>query len=457
MDPFTLDYEKERMPKRGGRSSAAVVRIKTGHHSQFHSNFKIVRRSLGQSSVASAAYRSGERLVDERTGEVYDYSGKEGVEYSEIVAPDGAPEWAKDREKVWNEMEKAERRGNAQPAIKNTIALPHNLSLEERIKIVREYAQKLSEAHGVVVDFSLHAPHAEKSDERNYHAHLAFTTRRIGKEGFTEKVREWQIKSEKEWDKKNRTGDKPFMKMETEYRDRFYGKTGKDIVKTWRVELAKSINRGLERNGFEKTFDHRSLKEQGFDREPTKHMGPTASEMEKRGARSERGDINRSIVSLNERRAEIRKELEQIQTEESAAMPGASVLKLRERREKENDMPGQTAQERLKARRAKSQDDSHAVGGKVLGAAEIAKELGKTVDGYNQGMAELEKAQTNTEKLQARKMRETLDLNFVEKMKGIKKHIGRLPDGELQKKMLTSVKQIEKTLGVTTREKGRDK
>ena len=148
---------------------------------------KVVSRSAGRSVVAAAAYRAGEKIGDDRLGVVWDFTAKRGVLHAEIVAPDGAPEWVKDRAELWNAAERAEdkstRRSSAATGRDIILALPHELTHEQRVEAVREFATWLTQRYGVAVDFAIHAPDRH-SDDRNYHAHLLMTTRRIGAAGF---------------------------------------------------------------------------------------------------------------------------------------------------------------------------------------------------------------------------------------------------------------------------------
>src|SRR3546814_1505021 len=76
----------------------------------FHLAVKAIGRSAGRSATAAAAYRAGVEITDERTGLVHDYTRKQGVEHSELMLPTDAPEWAADRERLWNAAELAETR-----------------------------------------------------------------------------------------------------------------------------------------------------------------------------------------------------------------------------------------------------------------------------------------------------------------------------------------------------------
>src|SRR5271166_3548267 len=81
----------------------------------FHLTAKVISRGKGQSAIASAAYRSGERLRDEQAGEQKFYTARaERILFTDIMAPSGAPEWAHDRNELWNHAERAEKRKDAQ-------------------------------------------------------------------------------------------------------------------------------------------------------------------------------------------------------------------------------------------------------------------------------------------------------------------------------------------------------
>ncbi|WP_234732028.1 MobA/MobL family protein, partial [Acidocella facilis] len=117
-------------------------------------------RASGRSSVAAAAYRAAEKLENQRDGLVHDFSRRSGVEHAEIVLPEGADaEWAKERPALWNAAEASEKRKDARVAREVEIALPHELSAEQRLELTREFAQDLADRYGVAVDFAIHSPH----------------------------------------------------------------------------------------------------------------------------------------------------------------------------------------------------------------------------------------------------------------------------------------------------------
>ncbi len=113
----------------------------------YHLSVKTISRAHGRSATAAAAYRSGERIRDQATGAVFDYTRKRGVEHSELVLPEGAPEWARNREALWNAAEAAERRKNSTVAREFEVALPAELNPKEREALAGRLARELVARH----------------------------------------------------------------------------------------------------------------------------------------------------------------------------------------------------------------------------------------------------------------------------------------------------------------------
>lgn len=203
-------------------------------------------------------------MRDERTGLEHDYSRRRGEVESWIEVPEHVPEWAKDREKLWNRVEAAERRKDSQLAREVEVALPKELSRDEQRELVRSFVREHFVGLGMVADAAIH-----RGDENNPHVHVMLTTREIDGEGFGRKAREWNRAQE---------------------------------LERWRESWAREVNRELERAGFWERVDHRSHAERGIDREPTRHEGPNVREMEGRGIRTERGDQNRKARERNAER-----------------------------------------------------------------------------------------------------------------------------------------------------------
>lgn len=221
----------------------------------YHCTAKVVSRASGQSVIAKAAYNARDDLKSERTGERCDFSNSShsAVLFSGIFAPKDAPDWARDREQLWNRVEAAEKRKDAQLAREIEIALPHELTDEQRKWLVTDFVRENFLRKGMVADVNSHAPDKD-GDPRNFHAHILLTMRYIGPDGFGEKAREWNSRQE---------------------------------LGQWRENWANLANRYLERFGHEARIDHRSLVEQGIAREPGRHRGPELAAMERRGEHSD--------------------------------------------------------------------------------------------------------------------------------------------------------------------------
>ncbi len=186
------------------------------------------RPSRPRSAVAAAAYRSGERLRDDNREQDIDYSDGAGrVAHSEILLPNDAPEEFRDRATLWNAVEEAEKRRDAQLSREVKIALPAELSLEQNRELVREFSQGFVD-RGMCADIAIHVPE-EGKDERNVHAHINMTMREVGPDGFGKKVREWNDRS---------------------------------LVNETRERWAELANQHLERAGIEARIDHRTYAEQ---------------------------------------------------------------------------------------------------------------------------------------------------------------------------------------------------
>jgi hypothetical protein len=229
----------------------------------YHLSAQVIGRSSGRSSVAAAAYRSGEELRDERTGVSHDYSRRRDID-SWIQAPDGAPSWVHSRSDLWNAVEAAERRKDSQVCREINVALPVELDQDRQDALVRGYVGEQFVERGMVADVAVH-----RDDPDNLHAHVMLTTRSVGEDGFGSKVREWN---------------------------------DREALGAWREGWAEHCNRELERNGYGERIDHRSHAERGLDREPTVHEGPDVREMEARGIPTERGEWNRQVLARNAER-----------------------------------------------------------------------------------------------------------------------------------------------------------
>ncbi|HGN9548746.1 TPA: MobQ family relaxase [Streptococcus pyogenes] len=271
----------------------------------FHFSVNIISRGKGKSAVASAAYISGEKIKNEWDGVTHDYTKKQGVISKEIFLPDHAPKEYKDRKTLWNSVELFEKNSNAQLARNFIISLPKELSIEENKKMLEEYIQTNFVKEGMIVDLAIHDESREGN--QNIHAHIMTIVRPINEDGT------WGQKSKKEYilDEKgekilNKNGKPKTRKIElTTWND-------KGNVEKWRENFSDLCNEYLVKNKIEKRVDHRSFKRQGIKQIPTIHLGASASAMERKGIRTEKGDINREIKKQNELLKNIGNEIKKI-------------------------------------------------------------------------------------------------------------------------------------------------
>jgi len=239
---------------------------------------KAIARSSGRSSVAASAYRAGVELTNERDGLSHDFTRRDGVLHAEIVLPSGVDaEWAKDRAQLWNAAEFAEKRQDARTAREFEIALPHELSDEQRLEATRLFAKGLADRYDVAVDFAVHAPHG-KSDDLNHHAHVLMTTRTVGPDGLGDKT-PLELSN-----KKLQSQGLPTTQAQL-----------KDVRQLWE----NIANERLAEAGLDVRIDHRSHRERGLEIEPTQHMGVHATQMERRGLAVDRVRIDEDAARRN--------------------------------------------------------------------------------------------------------------------------------------------------------------
>ena len=227
----------------------------------YHLSMKIISRSSGYSAVASAAYRSGSLMLDERTGLTHDYTRKSGVAEAVILTPATAPAWCTNRAELWNAVEKAECRKNSQLAREIELAIPRELPQDAARETVLAFVRENFVSQGMIADVAFH-----HMDKTNPHAHIMLTTRAVGPAGFGGKVRDWNDRTHAE---------------------------------TWRASWADHANRALANAGYQEEIDHRSYERQGLEKTPGIHLGKSACAMETRGIETERGEQNRLINRLN--------------------------------------------------------------------------------------------------------------------------------------------------------------
>ncbi len=264
--------------------------------------------------MASAAYRAAERLTNERDGLTHDFTRRSGVEHAEIVLPGdrlsekgdlirgSGPEWARERSALWNAAEASEKRKDARVAREIEVALPHELTAEQRVTLTRDFCQGLARRYGVAVDFAIHAPHRD-SNVLNHHAHIMLTTRKVVEIGPTGSAGPAAPHG---------LGDKSALELENRKLEALGLPTTHEQVRAIRMAWEERANVHLARAGLEVRIDHRSHAERGLEIEPTQHVGVHATQMERRGKAVSRVRLDEDAAKRNA--ALIREKPEQVLT-----------------------------------------------------------------------------------------------------------------------------------------------
>jgi hypothetical protein len=271
---------------------------------------KAISRGQGRSCVAAAAYRHAVELRDERQQMTHGYTKKQGVEHSEIIAPEGAPHWATDREKLWNHIDAAEKRKDAMTAREVLLALPRELNLEQQAEAVRSFVQEQFTARGIIADVAIHAPDA-RDGEKQPHAHIMVSDRALDASHPT------GLASKKDRTLADAKG-----------------------IEAMREAWGRHCNRAMGRAGLGERVDHRSLKAQRaealsiandnshpeperrlaavraveLDRQPEPKIGAVAAAMDRQG-RGEKAHAFRDAMEVRQERKRLRelgRELRQV-------------------------------------------------------------------------------------------------------------------------------------------------
>jgi Ti-type conjugative transfer relaxase TraA len=231
----------------------------------YHFSVKVISRAAGRSAVAAAAYRSASRLHDERLDRDHDFTDKSGVVHSEVMLPNGAPDGLADREKLWNAVEAAELRKDAQLSREVEFAIPRELDQAEGIRLAREFVEREFVERGMIADVNVHWD-VGADGEPKPHAHVMLTLRNVDENGFGKKNRDW-----------NRT----------------------DLLEKWRERWAENVNKRLAELDIDARVDHRSLEAQGIELEPQHKIGPAAARMAEQGLASQRLEEHHAIARAN--------------------------------------------------------------------------------------------------------------------------------------------------------------
>ena len=270
----------------------------------YHLSIKIITRGTGKSAVAAAAYRAGEAIKNERDGLLHDYTRKQGISHTEILLPENAPAEYKSRSVLWNAVEQIERAKNSQLSREIEIALPVELNLLQSKSLVREYVKKNFVDCGMCADIAIHG-----MGTHNPHAHIMLTMR-----PFTEE-KSWGTKQRKEYIL-DQQGEKIYDPKKKQYKCKSVPSTDwneQTKAEDWRAAWAETANKYLAHLNHTKRLDHRSYKRQGKSQIPTIHLGAAAHQMEQRGIRTDRGNINREIEISNRKLRQLEERINELQ------------------------------------------------------------------------------------------------------------------------------------------------
>lgn len=292
----------------------------------FHFSVTQIKRSAGQSAIAAAAYRAGEKLFSETYGEYSDYTRKRGIVETGILLPPFAPKEYENREKLWNAVEQVERHPKAQLAYSFDFSLQNEFSMKENLEIAREFIQKQFVDRGMIADYAVHLP--DKGDAvPNPHVHVLCPIRPLNPDGT------WGAKQKRGYhldDAGNRVLDASGRAQFDAVPTTDWGSA--ETLEHWREAWAEINNERFAAHGLAARLDHRSYEKQGVEQIPTVHEGPKVREMERQGIRTEKGDRNRWIRQLNAMIRRLKTQLRElsdwIANLKQAAKPEPSVYDL---------------------------------------------------------------------------------------------------------------------------------
>ena len=261
----------------------------------FHMSFSNISAGKGRSAIASAAYRSGKKLFDQKEGRSYFYARLVMPE-SFILTPKNAPEWASDREQLWNEVERKDRRANSRYAKEFNVALPVELSEDEQKELLTKYVQENFVDEGMVADVAIHRDHPD-----NPHAHVMLTNRPFNPEGT------WGLKSKRENildenENKTYTGNSRFPRSRKVW---LVDWDKKEKITEWRHNWAASVNQVLEQKNIPDRISEKSFIEQGIDDTPMQHEGINSK-------RYERKEFNQQVKNYRKAKASYKNNQEKV-------------------------------------------------------------------------------------------------------------------------------------------------
>ncbi|MEK1317172.1 MobA/MobL family protein [Limosilactobacillus fermentum] len=261
----------------------------------FHMSFSNISAGKGRSAIASAAYRSGKKLFDQKEGRSYFYA-RSVMPESFILTPKNAPAWASDREQLWNEVERKDRRANSRYAKEFNVALPVELSEDEQKELLTKYVQENFVDEGMVADVAIHRDHPD-----NPHAHVMLTNRPFNPDGT------WGLKSKRENildenGNKTYTGNSRFPRSRKVW---LVDWDKKEKINQWRHNWAVSVNQVLEQKNIPDRISEKSFENQGIDEVPTQHEGINSK-------RYERKEFNQQVKNYRKAKASYKNNQEKV-------------------------------------------------------------------------------------------------------------------------------------------------
>ncbi len=250
----------------------------------FHLSTTTISRKSGRTSVAAAAYRAGVTLHDQRTNKTHNYEvkGKNNVVFKECFMCVDGQKIELDRASLWNKAEQSEKRADARTAREIIVNLPHELDTQQRKNLVAEFSEQLAKKYQIAIDYAIHLPNTQ-GDDRNHHAHILMTTRQaaLSENSFF-------------------LGEKTSLELSNSKLAKLGLQRTQDQIKEIRLSWAELTNLHLKNAGIDETIDHRSYAEQGSDQMPTQKMGYGATQLERDGIKTEKGDYNRTVKQYNQ-------------------------------------------------------------------------------------------------------------------------------------------------------------
>lgn len=288
------------------RLSAVIPAKEVRDLSLYHFHVTQIKRSAGQSAIASAAYRSGEKLYSQYYGEISDYTRKSGVVCSGILLPSHAPPECADRETLWNSVEQFEKHPKAQLAYSFDIALQKEFTIEENIALVKQFLTDQFISRGMIADYAVHTPE-KNGGITNPHFHILCPIRPLNPDGT------WGAKQKRDYvldehGNRIRDGDGNYVFNAVSTTD--WGTP--ETLEEWRQAWAELCNSKFAEKELSNHIDHRSYERQGVEKLPTIHEGPAVRQMEAKGIQTDKGSLNRMIRKLNQMRKTIAAVLKEI-------------------------------------------------------------------------------------------------------------------------------------------------